>query len=354
VSGLEDIVLAFGLLPDRVLRRVIRARVEGLVDALERQSPEESREREQELLAALERGLITIDPEDANRQHYDLPPGFFQAVLGPRLKYSSCYWPEGVADLGRAEEAMLTLTAERARLEDGQDILDLGCGWGSLGLWAAERFPRCRILAVSNSREQRKYIEQVCTARGLTNVEVLTKEVGAFEPGRTFDRVVSVEMFEHARNHGLLLRRISGWLKPEGKLFVHVFCHRRHLYAFEPGGTGGWMAERFFSGGIMPSWDYLTRYQDDLRLDGRWEVEGTHYALTLRAWLENLDRRREAVMPLLDSTYGREKARLWLAYWRVFFIACEETFALGSRRDYFVGHYLFSRRQAEETAQATE
>ncbi|MBN1321622.1 MAG: class I SAM-dependent methyltransferase [Thermoleophilia bacterium] len=354
MSRFEDTLLASGLLPDKILRRVVRTRVKGLVHSLEGQSPEERGERERALLAGLERGPIAIAPEDANRQHYDLPPGFFQAVLGPRLKYSSCYWPAGVVDLGGAEEAMLALTAERAGLEDGQDILDLGCGWGSLSLWAAERFPRCRILAVSNSREQRNYIQQACAVRGLANVEVVTQEVGAFEPGRTFDRVVSVEMFEHARNHGLLLRRVAGWLKPEGKLFVHVFCHRRHLYAFERDGMGGWMEERFFSGGIMPSWDYLTRYQDELVLAARWEVDGTHYARTLRAWLENLDHRREAVTPLLESTYGRGKARLWLAYWRVFFIACEETFALGSGREYFVGHYLFCGRPAQTAVQATE
>lgn len=344
VSRLEDILLSSGLIPDWVLRRVIRGRVKGLVDTLEGLGLEEQRERERALLAELESGPITVDPEDANRQHYDLPPDFFRAFLGPRLKYSSCYWPDGVTDLDQAEEAMLALTAERAGLEDGQDILDLGCGWGSLSLWAAERFPHSKVLAVSNSREQRGFIRKVCAERGLDNVEVATAEIGDYCPPRAFDRVISVEMLEHVRNHRTLLGRIAGWLKPQGRLFVHVFCHRRHLYVFEPGNTGGWMAQRFFSGGIMPSWDHLPRYQDELALTDRWEVEGTHYARTLQAWRQNLDRRRDVVMPFLQATYGRDTARLWLAYWRVFFMACEETFARHSGTEYFVGHYLFSCR----------
>jgi cyclopropane-fatty-acyl-phospholipid synthase len=254
-----------------------------------------------------------------------------------------------VTDLAQAEEAMLTLTAERAGLADGQDILDLGCGWGSLAVWAAERFPHSRVVAMSNSREQRGFIEGLRDLRGLVNLEVLTAEVGDFDPPRPFDRVVSVEMFEHVRNHG----ELSGWLKPEGKLFVHVFCHRRHLYVFEPDGPGGWMARHFFSGGMMPSWDYLPRYQKDLGLVDRWEIDGRHYARTLRSWLHNLDRRRDSLMPLMEATYGPGQARLWLAYWRVFFMSCEETFALASGSEYFVGHYLFSARGAGRGPQTT-
>lgn len=353
MTRLEDKLLASGALPDALLRRIIRSRVAGLVEGFDRLGPAEQQEREAEVLAALESGPVTINTDDANRQHYSVPPEFFRAVLGPRLKYSCCYWPDEGTDLAQAEEAMLALTAERAGLADGQDILDLGCGWGSLALWAAERFPQSRVVAMSNSPEQRGFIEGLRDRRGLPNLEVLTTEVGDFEPPRLFDRVVSVEMLEHVRNHGELMRRISGWLKPEGKLFVHVFCHRRHLYPFEPDGPGGWMARHFFSGGVMPSWDYLTRYQDDLELLHRWQVDGRHYARTLRAWLDNLDRRRGALMPLLETTYGSDHARLWLVYWRVFFMSCEETFALASGTEYFVAHYLFSTRGTGEAAQTT-
>jgi len=353
VSRFEDTALASGFVPDLLLRRIIRSRVTGLLRRLDRLSLAEQSDREAAVLAALESGPVTTNTDDANRQHYSLPPSFFEEVLGPRLKYSSCYWPAGLTELADAEEAMLAMTAERAGLADGQHILDLGCGWGSFALWAAERFPAAHIVAMSNSAEQRRFIEARRDKLGLSGLEVVTAEVAGFTPSRDFDRIVSVEMFEHVRNHRELMRRISGWLKPEGKLFVHVFCHRRHLYPFEPAGLGGWMAQHFFSGGLMPSWDYLLRYLDDLELLDRWQVDGTHYARTLRSWLDNIDRRREAVMPILKDVYGPDQARLWLAYWRIFFMACEETFALDSGREYFVAHYLFSARERARAGQAT-
>jgi cyclopropane-fatty-acyl-phospholipid synthase len=343
MADLADRLLAAGLVPDAVLRRVIRSRVKRLEHSFDRLPASEQEERLAGLVARFEAGPITVNADDANRQHYELPSEFFAAVLGPRCKYSCCYWPAGVESLAAAEESMLSLTATHAGLEDGQEILDLGCGWGSLALWAAERYPHSRILAMSNSRSQRAFIETRRDERGLANLEVVTAEVGVFEPGRRFDRIVSVEMLEHVRNHRVLMERIAGWLKPQGRLFVHVFCHRRHLYAFDGGTEGGWMTRHFFSGGIMPSWNYLTRYQDHLTLVERWEVNGLHYAKTLRAWLETLDREREKVMPLLQDTYGPQQARLWLAYWRIFFMACEETFALNGGSSYFVGHYFFSR-----------
>lgn len=352
MTRLEDWVLASGLLPERALRRLIRSRVEGLLDGFARLSPDQEAARVRALLAAFESGPVTINTDDANRQHYELPPEFFRVILGPRLKYSSCYWPDGVTHLAAAEDAMLALTAERAGLLDGQRILDLGCGWGSLSLWAAERFPGSRIVAVSNSHTQRRFIEDLRDRRGLANLEVITAEVGSFEPQGLFDRVVSVEMLEHVRNHGELLRRIAGWLAPGGTLFVHVFCNRRFIYAFDPQGPGDWMAHHFFSGGVMPSWDHLPRYQSDLALVDRWEVGGSHYALTLRAWLRRLDQGRDEIMPVLRATYGRTQARLWLAYWRVFLMACEETFALASGTEYFVGHYLFSANPTDSAGQA--
>lgn len=343
MQGTLEKILASGLVPDAVLRRVIRARVKRLEESFDRLTAKEQSAREEAVLAGFESGPITVNADDANRQHYDLPPGFFEVVLGPRLKYSCCYWPEGVTNLAQAEEAMLELTAERAGLGDGQEILDLGCGWGSLAIWAAERYPRSQILAVSNSNTQRRFIENRSTERGLSNLRVVTADVAGFDPRAQFDRVVSVEMLEHVRNHKVLLERVAGWLKPDGRLFVHIFCHRCHTYPFEPAGDGGWMAEHFFSGGVMPSWNYLTRHQDGLILAERWQVEGGHYARTLHAWLNNLDRHRTAVMPLLRGTYGPDRARLWLAYWRVFFMACEVTFALDQGHAYFVGHYLFRR-----------
>ena len=297
---LEDRVLSAGLLPDPVLRRIIHSRVEGVQEGFDSLSAPEQAEREATVLARFESGPVTVHADTANEQHYELPAPFFEWLLGPRLKYSCCYWREGETNLAQAEEAMLELTAERADLAEGQDILDLGCGWGSLALWAAERYPSSRVVAVSNSHVQRHFIEERAARSGLGNVEAVTAKVGSFEPRERFDRVVSVEMLEHVRNHKVLMGRLATWLRPEGRLFVHVFCHRRHLYAFDPD-DGGWMSRYFFSGGVMPSWDYLARYQDGLSLLDRWKVDGQHYAKTLRVWLENLDRHRDQVMPLLEA-----------------------------------------------------
>ncbi|MFH0914897.1 MAG: nitrous oxide-stimulated promoter family protein [bacterium] len=341
---LQDKALSSGAIPDPVLRRIVRSRVKGLVAGFDRLSPAEREDRGRAAIARLEASPIAVGTDDANRQHYDLPPDFFRLILGPRLKYSCCLWPAEVGGLAEAEEAMLSLTAERAGLADGQEILDLGCGWGSLAAWTAERHPGSKVVAMSNSREQGAFIRRLCDDRGLANVEVRTAEVGHFDPGRRFDRIVSVEMFEHARNHRELLRRISGWLHPDGRLFAHVFCHRDAIYEFDPDGVGGWMARHFFSGGTMPSWDYLARYEEHLTLLDRWQVDGDHYARTLRAWLENLDRNRHLVMPILREVYGSDRARLWMANWRVFFMASEEMFALDEGRQYLVGHYLFAPR----------
>jgi cyclopropane-fatty-acyl-phospholipid synthase len=342
-DALQSKALSSGLIPDRLLRRVVRSRVRGLSDSLGRRGPGERADRERAVLSRFEASPIAINTEDVNQQHYDLPPDFFRLILGPRLKYSCCLWPGSVGGLAEAEEAMLALTAERAELADGQHILDLGCGWGSLALWTAERFPGSRVVAMSNSREQGAFIRRVCEERGIVNVEVETAEMGHYEPGRRFDRIVSVETFEHARNHRELMRRIAGWLRPGGRLFVHVFCHRDAVYEFDPDGIGGWMARRFFSGGMMPSWDYLARYQEHLALVDRWQVNGDQYARTLKSWLENLDRHRDSIMPILQQVYGSESARLWMANWRVFFMAAEEMFSLDRGCEYLVGHYLFVR-----------
>ena len=318
LGRLVDSVLRRGLLPDVALRSIVRSRVKELEASFDQLGTDEYAALQADLLARLEADPITVAADEANRQHYDLPPEFFATVLGPWLKYSCCSWSEETTSLAGAEEAMLALTAERAGLRDGQTILDLGCGWGSLVLWAAERYPESRLLAVSNSHSQRRYIDGQVRRRGLRNVRVVTADVSDFDPRERFDRIVSVEMLEHVRNHGALFKRVSDWLQPEGRLFVHVFCHRRHLYLFEVDGAGSWMAEHFFRGGIMPSWDYLLGYQDDLTLLERWEVGGTHYAKTLLAWLNNLDLRRNLVMPVLENTYGRDHAGLWLLYWRLF------------------------------------
>jgi len=284
----------------------------------------------------LRRSPVALVPEKANEQHYELPPTFFETVLGPHLKYSGAYWPEGVDTLADAEEAMLDLTCRRAELEDDQSILELGCGWGSLTLEMARRFPRARITAVSNSSAQRRFIE----ARAPSSVRVVTADMNDLRLTERFDRIVSVEMFEHMRNYRELLHRIRGWMTDDGRLFVHVFCHRSYAYPFETEGAGNWMGRHFFTGGIMPSFDLFSRFDEDLRIEESWPVEGTHYQRTARAWRENLETRRADVMPILRDTYGDEAAR-WYHRWRLFFLACEELFGYRGGQEWGVGHYRF-------------
>ena len=332
-----------GLLPLPALRlgvrRLLRARLEEMAGGPSLKA----------FVELLEQGPVAVETDAANAQHYEVPPELFQLALGPNLKYSGAYWPTGVERLADAEAAMLHLTAERAHLEDGQHILELGCGWGSLTLHMARAFPHARITAVSNSASQRRHIE----ARAPDNVRVITADMRTFEPEGTFDRVVSVEMLEHMRNLPELFRRISSWLAPEGKLFAHVFCHRAQPYLFATDGADDWMGRHFFTGGMMPSYDLLPSLDEHLQLEERWAVDGTHYARTARAWRENLETERAAVMPVLSRTYGPDAAR-WFHRWRLFFLACEELFGFRNGSEWLVGHYRFARRVGVPGASSEE
>ena len=299
-------------------------------------------------LEVMQSGPIALVPEQANQQHYELPPEFFAAVLGPRRKYSCCYWGHEQHSLEDAEVAALEITCQRAELANGQTILELGCGWGSLSLWMAERFPDSQITAVSNSAPQRQFIESEIVAKGFTNLQVVTADMNTFTPAadQLFDRVVSVEMFEHMRNYELLCERIASWLQPGGKLFVHIFCHREMAYPFETDGPANWMGRHFFTGGLMPSFDLLRQFSRHLHVESQWAWEGRHYQKTSEAWLKNLDAHATALQPLLESTYRRD-ARGWLYRWRTFFLAVAELFGYGEGREWFVGHYLLTPVRAQ-------
>lgn len=332
-----------GWVPDSLTRAGIRRL---LAERADRQRPAGCESRSvatERLLAAMREGPIAVATDTANEQHYELPTAFFQQVLGPHLKYSCGFWEPGTRDLARAEAEMLRLSCERAELADGQAILELGCGWGALTLWMAEQFPGSRITALSNSASQRAFIEARARERGLDNVEVITADINEFDIDRQFDRVVSLEMFEHMRNWGDLTRRVGGWLRPGGKLFIHIFCHRDFPYFFETDGDKDWMARHFFTGGLMPSDELPARFQDHFRLQHRWRVNGHHYARTCRAWLDNLDEARGEVMPILAETYGEEYAVIWFNRWRMFFMASEEFFGFRRGEEWWVSHYLFEK-----------
>jgi cyclopropane-fatty-acyl-phospholipid synthase len=332
-----------GRVPDPVVRAGIRQRLKKMVEELPGTDPESAWRHKREFLALMDASPVAAVPERANEQHYEVPAEFFDIVLGARRKYSCCWWPEGVDSLDAAEEASLSVTAERAGIAEDQDVLELGCGWGSFSLWAAERFPTSRFTAVSNSASQRAFIEAEASRRGIDNLSVTTCDMNVFDTDARFDRVVSLEMFEHMRNWRELFGRVNRWLNPGGRFFMHVFCHREHPYAYEDTGPEDWMSHYFFAGGIMPSDDLPLYFQQHLTLLDRWRWNGGHYERTLNAWLKKQDAARDRIMPILERTYGEEQAGLWWMRWRLFFMGCAEFFGYNDGSEWYVGHYLFER-----------
>ena len=334
-----------GLLPDSFIRFGIKRLCSERLAKASSFSDEDMEKEHAAWIEVLKKSPIALVPEKANEQHYEVPPRLFELVLGNKLKYSSGFWPEGVSSLDQSESAMLDLTSERAGLVDGQDILELGCGWGSLTLYMAEHFPKSKITAVSNSNDQRQFIEERCRQLKLDNVRVITADMNDFRAEGLFDRVVSIEMFEHMRNYEKLLGRVNTWLKKEGKLFVHIFSHQKVAYPFEDNDDADWMAREFFSGGQMPSHRLLMSFPGQMKIEKDWRVSGTHYEKTSLAWLQKMDKNKAEVLELFKKTYGENDAKSWFQRWRIFFMSCEVLFGFGRGSEWGVSHYLFEKPQ---------
>ena len=333
-----------GLVPDRAIRAGIRRLCTQRLEEIGAHNVEHAGTALTDFVSAMRAAEIAPLPALANEQHYEVPASFFGQVLGEHRKYSCCYWTEGTRSLHEAEAQALQLTCERAGIEDGMAVLDLGCGWGSASLWIAEWYPGCSVTSVSNSQSQREFIEAEARRRGLANIKVLTRDMNEFEAPARYDRIISIEMFEHMRNYEMLFEKINRWLNPGGRFFMHIFCHRSCAYAFEDKGPGDWMSRHFFSGGIMPSADLPLHFQRDLTLRSRWFWDGRQYEKTANAWLASMDARKKAIMPILAKTYGEVNAAQWFMRWRIFFMACAELFGYDDGQEWFVAHYLFDRR----------
>ena len=323
-----------GFIPDALIKiaaRYISNR------RLNEQSDDENKDK---IISVLSRGVVAEKTHNANEQHYEVPPEFFNYVLGTNLKYS-CSLFDDADSLDDAEESMLKLYIDRADINDGHEVLDLGCGWGSFSLYVAERYPDINITSVSNSSDQIAYIKNEAHKKGLSNIKAFRMDVNNLELNKKFDRIVSIEMFEHLRNYKLILNYLNHALKPDGKLFIHIFCHKKLTYLYEMKNNFDWMTKYFFQGGIMPSKDIFQYFEDELEIINQWDINGNHYSKTCKAWLNNHYKNKKKILDIFEKHYDEPK--IWFNRWRIFFLSCEAFFALNNGREYFVAHYLFKK-----------
>jgi cyclopropane-fatty-acyl-phospholipid synthase len=331
------------ILPDHLIRFGIRQLLKKRLAELYKGTVEKQQEKKEAFIASMNQANIAEVPELANEQHYEVPAEFYHHTLGDNKKYSSCFWDSTTLTLTQAENKALKLTCQRAQIKNGQNILELGCGWGSLTLFMAKNFPKSKITGVSNSHSQRAYILAEAKKRGIKNIKIITADMNQFKINEKFDRVVSVEMIEHMRNHKKLFNNINNWLKKDGLFFMHIFVHKLHPYLFEVQDDDDWMSKFFFSGGMMPSADLPLFFQDKLTIQHQWLWSGTHYEKTANAWLVNLDNNKNKVKAIFKNTYGSLNVNLWVQRWRIFFMACAELWGFDNGQEWIVAHYLFKK-----------
>ena len=345
LMNIANKLLEKGLVPDPLIRIGIRKLLQEKLDEEKTLDQTYGHEhRKKELVEFLKSSPIAVNTADANEQHYEVPTEFFKLVMGKHLKYSSGLWREGVSDFDQSEKDMLEETTERAELKDGQNILELGCGWGSLTLFMAQKYPHSMITGVSNSSTQRQYITSEAEKRGLRNITIITADMNEFMIDDQFDRVVSVEMFEHMRNYEKLFQKISNFLKNDGKLFVHIFTHKDFAYLYKETDEHDWIAKYFFTGGIMPSDDLFSYFPEHFEIEQQWQVNGQNYQKTSEMWLHNMDKNKSKIIPILKETYGEDQFKKWWVYWRVFFMSCAELWGYHNGNEWIVSHYRFKKR----------
>eukprot|EP00262_Sarcandra_glabra_P022200 TRINITY_DN9750_c0_g1_i1.p1 TRINITY_DN9750_c0_g1~~TRINITY_DN9750_c0_g1_i1.p1 ORF type:complete len:356 (+),score=47.21 TRINITY_DN9750_c0_g1_i1:25-1092(+) len=332
------------LLPDIVIRKLTRHLLAGRLRLSYKPSAHLQLFHLMQFAHSLEQMPIAVETDKPKSQHYELPTSFFKLVLGQNLKYSCCYFQDKWSTLEDGETAMLEMYCERAQIKDGQSVLDVGCGWGSLSLYIAQKHSSCKVTGICNSTTQKAYIEEQCRDRQLLNVEIFVADISKFEMEASFDRILSIEMFEHMKNYKELLKRISKWMKQDSLLFIHYFCHKAFAYHFEDTNDDDWITRYFFTGGTMPSANLLLYFQDDVAVVNHWLVNGMHYARTSEEWLRKMDQHSASIKPIMESTYGKDSATKWTAYWRTFFISVAELFGYNNGEEWMVAHFLFKKK----------
>ncbi|PJZ24649.1 SAM-dependent methyltransferase [Leptospira hartskeerlii] len=342
--GLIYTLMEKDIFPDWLIRLRIRQLLRLRLRMEDRGSLEKNQEHLIEYVNGLKQSPIAIDTQAANEQHYEVPSSFFKLVMGKYMKYSSGYWTSPHVGIDESESTMLDLTCKRAELENGMNVLDLGCGWGSISLYIAEKYPKCKVTGVSNSKSQKKFIDSQAKKRGLKNLNIITADMNVFKTSLKFDRIISVEMLEHMKNYEVLFEKLANFLKPKGKFFVHIFTHKKFAYPFEVIDDTDWMAKYFFTGGQMPSHDLFLYFQKDFQIRNQWVVNGKNYALTSEAWLSNMYKNKKEVLQILGETYGKDQAVKWFVYWKTFFMACAELWKYKNGEEWIVSHYLFDKR----------